>query len=183
MKKYYDQKQGKSLDYKERDLVWLEDKNIKMLHPMQKLGDKHYGPFKILKKVGATSFKLDLPDSWRKNHPVFNKVLLSPYHSPQFSSQQQYLPLPPVVIGKESEWEVKSILQAKVSGRGKVSYLVQFKGYPEPEWLPLENLYNATDEVAKFYRKVPNAPKPTSATVKKKLHIRLLLNHNRPDNN
>ena len=183
MKKYYDQKRGKSLDYKEGDSVWLEGKNIKTLRPMQKLGDKRYGPFKILKKVGATSFKLDLPGGWRKIHPVFNEVLLSPYHSPQFPSQQQRLSPPPVVIGEEPEWEVESILQAKVSGRGKVSYLVQFKGYPEPEWLPPENLYNATDEVAKFYCKVPNAPKPTSATVKKKLYICLLLNHNRPDNN
>ena len=88
-----------------------------------------------------------------------------------------------IIVDQEPEWEVESILQAKVSGRGKVSYLVQFKGYPEPEWLRPENLYNATDEVAKFYHKVPNVPKPTSATVKKKLHIHLLLNHNRPDNN
>ena len=40
MKRYYDQRQGKAMDYKAGDLVWLEKMNIGTSHPMKKLDNR-----------------------------------------------------------------------------------------------------------------------------------------------
>ena len=39
MKKQYDKKRGKEIDYKVGDKVWLEGMNITTDRPMKKLGD------------------------------------------------------------------------------------------------------------------------------------------------
>ena len=45
------------------------------LHPL------HYGPYKIIKKVGENAFELNLP-SFLGIHPVFDLELLKPYFHP-----------------------------------------------------------------------------------------------------
>ena len=39
MKRYYDRRRGKAMDYKTGDLVWLEKTNIGSTRPMKKLDD------------------------------------------------------------------------------------------------------------------------------------------------
>lgn len=55
--------------------------------PNNKLGDRCFGPFKVTKKVGASSYQVEIPKTWRNIHNVFNKVLLTPYTSPAFPNQ------------------------------------------------------------------------------------------------
>ena len=50
---------------------------------MKKLDNKCLGPFEILKKVEKSVYYLKLPSQW-KTHDIFNEVLLSFYHPPQF---------------------------------------------------------------------------------------------------
>ena len=57
----------------------LEGMNILMDRLTKKRGDKCYGPFKVIKKVGASAYKLAIPKTWRNIHDVFNEVLLTPY--------------------------------------------------------------------------------------------------------
>lgn len=127
MKKFYDRKRGESKEYKAGDKVWLEGTNISTQRPMKKLDDKRFGPFKVLEKIGASSYKLSLPRTWNKVHPVFNEVLLSPYHEPQFPSQPRNTRPPPAVDGDEPEWEVDQILDSR-RYRGKIRYKVSWKG-------------------------------------------------------
>jgi hypothetical protein len=61
------------------DKVWLEATNINTDRLAKKLDDKQIGPFPRVKKVGASSYKLKLPATWKKISPIFNEVLLSPY--------------------------------------------------------------------------------------------------------
>ena len=46
--------------------------NIKTTRPSDKLDAKKLGPFKIRSAVGTRSFRLDLPSSMSKVHPVFH---------------------------------------------------------------------------------------------------------------
>src|SRR5882757_9950008 len=142
MKRFYNRTKGKSLDYTKGDKVWLEGKNLKPLHPTKKFTDKHYGLFKILEKISKSSYKLEILKTWKQIHPVFNEVLLSPYHEPTFKGQQCPPPPPPIEIEGHPEYEVEEILNVQKQGKKNLSYLVHWKGYTHEEdtWEPLENL-------------------------------------------
>jgi len=60
MKKYYDKKRSKGLDFKEGDKVWLLYKNFKSKWLSKKLDYIKLRLFKVLKKVIEIIFKLDL---------------------------------------------------------------------------------------------------------------------------
>ena len=49
--------------------------------PHKKLHPLHYGPYKIIKKVGENAFELNFPP-FLGVHPVFNVELLKPYFPP-----------------------------------------------------------------------------------------------------
>ena len=158
MKRFYDRKQAPSYDYKEGQMVWLDGRNIKTFRPSKKLDQKRLGPFKILETIGRRSYRLQLPRSWNRIHPVFNEVLLSPYHPPQFPTQQ--LPSPPGPVNMEGypEYEVEEILSARKQGRG-IQYLVKWKDYGNEEntWEPRRHLDHAPDLIQEFYQKYPTA--------------------------
>ena len=158
MKKFYDRTRGEAIDYKPGDLVLLEATNLNTDRPMKKLDDKRYGPFEILEKVGNSAYKLKLPPSMSRIHPVFNEVLLSPYHPPIFDSQPHITNPEPIIVDKEPEWEVEEIISSRFNRRRRrVEYLVHWKGYGPQErtWEPLENLANAQETLAEFIQQNP----------------------------
>lgn len=130
---------------------------------MQKLGDQQFGPFKVIEKVGQSSYRIDIPKTWKNIHPVFNGVLLTPYHEPQFPTQPRNMRPPPEVIGKELEYEVQEIVNSRTYRR-RFEYKVQWKGYGvhEQTWEPVSNLTHAKEVIADFHKKYPNKPKPPS---------------------
>ena len=74
---------------------------------------------KIIKIIGKSAYKLELPDSWKKAgiHPAFNETLLVLCHPPVFPLQQ--VPPPPDVINDHVEYEVKKTF---MSGCIEVKY-------------------------------------------------------------
>src|ERR1700753_2139858 len=113
MKKYYDKSRGVSKKYQVGDMVWLEGNDIKTDRPSKKLENKRYGPFKIIKKIGKSAYKLKLPPTWKTLHPVFNEVVLSPYTPPQYPTQQPP-PAPPPGDVKNNIYLVEKILDSKL---------------------------------------------------------------------
>jgi hypothetical protein len=83
----------------------------------------HNGPFTIIKKVGAASYKLKLPMIWKKIHPVFNEVFLSPFTPAEYPSQKHPLLPPPVITNEGEEYIVEEVMDSKLS-RGKLKCLV-----------------------------------------------------------
>ena len=152
MKEQYDKKCSESCSFNIGDKVWLEGINIKTKRPMKKLDDKRFGPFEILEKIGHSAYKLSLPTSW-KQHPVFNKALLTPYIAPSFLTQE--IPRPPPDIDEEGHpiYEVEQIMDKRQKGRG-FQYLVKWQGYPHSEntWEPASGLNNAQDAINTYNR-------------------------------
>ncbi|KAL8170983.1 LOW QUALITY PROTEIN: hypothetical protein V2J09_022787, partial [Rumex salicifolius] len=72
-------KKRRELEFRKGDLVFLnlrphhQANRIKCVN--QKLAARFYDPFRVLKKIGAVAYKLDLPPS-SKIHPVFHVSLL-----------------------------------------------------------------------------------------------------------
>ena len=86
---------------KSGDMVWFLPRNVKTTRPSKKLDYEKMGPFKIIKKVGTSSYKLDLPASMTI-HNTFHILLPEPYEENKFPSQIQ-TPPPPIDIDGEPE--------------------------------------------------------------------------------
>ena len=106
MSKYYDKKHSKLREYKIRDLVWLEATNITTDQPSKKLDEKRWGPFKVISKISASSYKLDLPREWKRVHNIFNEVLLMPYIEPN-SLINPKIPIHHLLLLKELKMSTK----------------------------------------------------------------------------
>ena len=175
MKKHYDRKREVGMEFEVGNQVWLDGKNLKTYRPGKKLDHKKLGPFVILEKIGKSAYRLKLPKSWNRIHSVFNEVLLSPYHLPNFASQA--IPEPPGPIMQEGwpEYNVEEILAARKRGRG-IQYLIRWENYGDEEntWEPRRNLVNAQDALASFYNKYPTAIRSLMQMLKKeKKNIRV----------
>jgi hypothetical protein len=126
MKRNYDKRKGESRNYQIGNKVWLEGMNINTDQPIKKLDNKQHGPFKIIGKEGKSAYQLELPKTWKKIYPVFNKKSLSPFTPTQYPSQQLPKPTPPIVVEGFKEYRIDKLMDSKFS-RGKLQYLVKWK--------------------------------------------------------
>ncbi len=144
-------------NFKVGDKVWLLRKNIATTRPCAKLDYKRLGPFKIAKLVSLVACHLELPPQF-KIHNVFHVSLLEPYHENQIPKRHRKPPTLVEIEGQE-EFEVQEVLDSKRI-RGKLLYLVFWRGYPPSEitWEPAENLVHAQDLVNWFHQRYPYKP-------------------------
>ena len=103
------------------------------------------GPFTILGRVGKVAYRLDLPESMSRIHPVFHVSKLKPYKA---SGRVQPPPVP-IEIEGELEYEVECILDKRINKRSRrrdsVEYLVKWLGYGHEHnsWEPAKAVANA----------------------------------------
>ena len=112
--------------FSEGQKVWLEGKNLSMMHPTAKLAPKRFGPFKISRVLFPVVYQLTLLMQWKQKgiHDIFHTSLLTPYHETK-AHGANYLKPPPDVIEGEEEYEVEKILDSKRIGQNKkLHYLV-----------------------------------------------------------
>ena len=114
MKWYYD-KGVQNVPFKVGDKVLLNLKDYqtteRAFHP------RYEGPFEILEKLSAVTFRLKLPESLRAIHPVFHASKLVTYNEPTIKGQRTPAPRPVIIKGKE-EYEVEKILQHRLTDSG-----------------------------------------------------------------
>jgi len=147
-------KYRRHIEYNIGDKVLLSTRHINnpvdKNRPTRKLSPKFIGPYKIIKKVSTTAYKLDLPETLRI-HPVFHVSLLKRYH--ETSNFSRTIPPPPIFIPEtqQEEYEVEIILDKKII-QNKTQYLVKWLGYPlhDATWEPIEHLVNAGEKIKEF---------------------------------
>ncbi|OCB88298.1 hypothetical protein A7U60_g4500 [Sanghuangporus baumii] len=139
--------------------IQLSFESQKKPPPLLPIDDKWFGPFEVVEKVSASAYRLKLPKTWKKVHPVFNKILLKLAVQPSFESQKKPPLPPPVIIDEQEEYEVEEILNSRLH-RGKLQFLVKWVGYEEATWQPESDVKdNAQESIQEFYRKHPSAPR------------------------
>ncbi|MBW0593350.1 hypothetical protein O181_133065 [Austropuccinia psidii MF-1] len=109
-------------------------------------------------------------DKSRESPPVFNpgdmKVSTQAYHLKLPSQWKHHEPPPPIIIEEEEEWEISQILDSKLK-RGKLWYLVEWKGFSQGQerstWEQTKNLKNCPELVKDFHSLYPDKPGPNSS--------------------
>ncbi|MBW0467670.1 hypothetical protein O181_007385 [Austropuccinia psidii MF-1] len=129
-KKYADRNRTIPPDFQPGDKVWPTSKNIKTARPTKKLSERWLGPFEVLKKIGSHAYHLKLPLQWKNQFPP-----------------------PPAIVEEQEEWEVAQVLDSKLK-RGKLWYLVEWKGFSEDQerktWEPDSDLTSSPELVKDF---------------------------------
>ncbi|MFX6572610.1 hypothetical protein ABTG52_06415, partial [Acinetobacter baumannii] len=94
-------RQDKVFDIGDKVLLKLRTYRQKSLrgHVNQKLSPRFFGPYTVVRRVGAAAYELDLPPTARI-HRVFHVSLLRPFVG---SSAVSISPLPPLFYGKKGE--------------------------------------------------------------------------------
>ena len=112
------------------DKVRLSTSNLQMPSTMsKKLVARYIGPFTVKKVVSPVAYKLKLPRTLRI-HPVFHVSLLQPWHKDTVftSHTDSAVVRPPPVVPDDDQYLVDTLLDKRLS-RGRVEYLVRWKGY------------------------------------------------------
>ena len=96
---------------------------------------KYEGPFKIVAKVGKTSYKLELPPHLRI-HPVFLASVLKTYHEDKDDPSQNKSQRAPITITASHDREIEAIIdyqaKRKRGQQASAMFLVHWKGqHPE----------------------------------------------------
>ena len=94
--------------------VYVKATHFHTTQPSKKLSKKNFGPFKIIAKVGHTSFTLRLPDQLHAVHPVFHVSQLKPA-TPNTIPNRVQPPPPPVEVDDNIEYEISEILDSKLN--------------------------------------------------------------------
>ena len=159
MAKYYDWRRTPAPEYQPGDKVYLDASDIHTTRPSRKLSHRRLGPFPVVKKVGNGAYRLCLPPSMSRIHPVFNviKLTLAP-EDPILGRRPCPPPLPEIVNG-EKEFIVEKILDSRIINR-KLRYLIKWEGYgiEHNSWEPADNVH-ALECVVEFHRNHPGAPR------------------------
>jgi len=146
------------------EYVMLNAKNLKLLTGgCNKLLPRFVGPFKIIEKINAVAFKLQLPKTMRV-HNVFHSSLLKVYNRREGVHPDDDEPKALIIDDKE-EYEVEVLvgkrdktISTKKTNEGKirktrVEYLVQWKGYGphHNQWIPEDELNRHCSKLVSEY--------------------------------
>ena len=156
--RYYNQRRTPASIFKPGDRVYLDASNIKTTRPSQKLSHRNLGPFIVERQVSPSAYRLRLPRSMNRLHPVFNVVKLTRAPDDPIPGRRAQPPPPPVLVGDGEEYVVERILDSRVR-RGKLQFKVKWKGYgtEEDSWEPASDVH-ADALVWEFYCAHPGAP-------------------------
>lgn len=135
------------------DQVLLEVSRINPAHlpSHRKLGPRRIGPYRILRKIGAKAYKLNLPTGCRL-HPVFDVDSLTPYRI----AQRAQSAIPTMLEDGTEGYLVERIIGRRIH-RGVVQYQVKWLGPADDiTWEPVENLRGVPDAITEFHNSAPN---------------------------
>jgi len=111
MARFYDHDHREAEGFEVGDKVWLDGRHIKKQRPIKKLDDRWFGPFEIQKVLSQNAYRLKLPQSFRRVHPVFHVSLLRRWHPDPLRSVHSPLTQSPylLMVGNPNmRWSVSS---------------------------------------------------------------------------
>ena len=159
MAQYYNRRRAPAPMFVPGDRVYLDSTDIHTTRPSKKLSHRRLGPYPVERCVGRYAYRLTLPPSMRRLHPVFNIIKLTPAPDDPILGRHQPPPPPPELVDGEEEYIVEEILDSRMFRR-KLQYLVRWEGYgvEHNSWEYSDHVSNAPEKVADFHIRHPAAP-------------------------
>jgi hypothetical protein len=155
-------RQAEFADRHRRELTFAVGDSVKldteklMLHgqPSAKFKDRFVGPFKVTEVVNPVAYRLALPSSMSRVHPVFHVSRLLPWRVnaelPDQPQPDRPVPAAADFVSGDDVYEVDSILDCRVApSRSTVQFLVRWTGYADPTWEPFSHV-KRTDALRAF---------------------------------
>ena len=102
----------------------------------------------------------------RSIHPIFHVSMLEPSAPNEFLNRTETPPLP-VIINRETEFEISEILDSKIDKHHncRLQYLVKWSGYEgtdeETSWIPASELEHVMESVVDFHLANPDKSGPS----------------------
>ena len=162
---YYNRRRRPAPVFAPGDKVWLDATDIRQARPAKKLSDRYLGPFEVEAAVGTAAYRLKLPPSMSRLHPVFPVVKLERAEADPVAGREAPPPPDPVLVDGVQQYVVEEIVDYRVRYR-RPQFLVRWEGYDELTWEPAKDLeLDAPERVEDFYRLHPNVPRPNTISV------------------
>jgi transposase InsO family protein len=147
----------REVNFKEKDMVFVDMRHLSNDRPSRKLDNPLKGPFEIEERV-YDSYKLKLPVSM-KIHDVFSPDKLRLAARDPLTGQYNP-PEEPINITGEDEWEVQEVLAVK-RVKTKLYYRVKWTGWDEDlEWYPASDIKYAPHKIRDFHLAHPDRSGP-----------------------
>lgn len=172
MARYYNQRRTPAPVFQPGDKVFLDALDIQTTRPSRKLAHNRLGPYIIDKQVNSNAYRLRLPRSMSRLHPVFNVVKLTPAPEDPIPTRHSSPPPDPVIVDDQEEWEVEHILDSRIHRR-RLQYLIKWKGFGTEHntWESARDVH-APDLINDFYRENPRAPRNIRSAVFEAINFR-----------
>jgi hypothetical protein len=159
MERYYNRRRRPAPTFEPGEKVFLDASDIHTTRPSRKLSHRMIGPYVVEERVGSHAYRLKLPLSLSRLHPVFHVVKLAPYPMDPIPGRQPDPPPSPILHEGEEHHEVERILDSRMF-RNRLQFLIKWTGYgyEENSWENEEDVL-APQLIADFYRSHPGAPR------------------------
>jgi hypothetical protein len=134
--------------------VYLSTDKLNIISGVSKLNPKFIGPFPIIRVINPVSVQLQLQPHFKIHNSFHVSRIKRARTSNEFPNRYSLEKPPPIIQAdkdRESEWEIERIIDKRRS-RGRVEYLVKWKGYDihDNQWLPVSQLSNARGAIRDF---------------------------------
>ena len=114
MARYYNQRRAPAPTFAAGDKVYLDSSDIQMTRRSKKLSHCCLGLYWVEHRIGCYAYRLTLPHSMRRLHPVFNVVKLTPAPPDPIAGRRRTPPPPPELVDSEEEYVVEEILDSRM---------------------------------------------------------------------
>lgn len=180
MARFYDQHAARPPSLANGDWVMLRRRNLKTRRPSDKLDFRSIGPFQVLSRVpGRDVYRLALPRSMSRIHPVFNINLLERAEHPSIVPGRAAPPPPALSIADESfsDSEIETVFDTRRI-RTRTDYFVGYsnRSIAERRWIPFSDLPDYAHELARlFHTRFPT--KPSAPALRRPAGPAVVLDH------
>lgn len=142
--KMYADRLREDLELNPGDQVLLSSKHLQSERPCKKLDFRKIGPFKVLKKIGKVSYRLQLPTSMRI-HDTFHVSLLEPVIKNETLKNED--------MQQHNQEEVLDSRNYYMNGQ----YLVKKSSehLSQARWVPCDAFRSSLSMLAYFHRQYP----------------------------